>query len=160
MGGGAGDLRAGRRKRRPLRCLTGDFGRMISAPTGSLGRLRRDVASAVPYGFDRGPWWGPGTMFPRSAAYPYGGRSICAYISEEKRQRAEKWSQCHILARKDEITNSRGGKAGYFLYQSRATGGQGTIGPLRRFFGNFLSAGGKKVTLRSKGHGFLIRRPP
>ena len=27
-------------------------------------------------------------------------------------------------------------------------GGQGTMGPLRRFFGNFLSAGGKKVTRR------------
>ena len=155
MGGGAGDLRAGRRERRPLRCLTGVFGRMRSAPTGLFGEVSvRDVASAVPYGFDRGHGGGRGTMFPRAAAYPYGGRSICAYISEEKRQRAEKWSQCHILARKDEITNSRGGKAGYFLYQSRATGGQGTIGPLRRFFGDFLSAGGKKVTLRSKGHGF------
>ena len=27
-------------------------------------------------------------------------------------------------------------------------GGQGTMGPLRRFFGDFLSAGGKKVTRR------------
>ena len=73
-----------------------------------------------------------------------------------------------------------------FPCAARATGGQGTIGPLRRFFGDFsvtpkkyeptamdfwlveriqraqasrTSAGGKKVTLRSKGHGFLIRRP-
>ena len=32
----------------------------------------------------------------RSAAHPYGGRSTCSYIFEEKRQRLEKQRQCNI----------------------------------------------------------------
>ena len=39
-----------------------------------------------------------GIDFPltRSAAHPYGGRSACSYILEEKRQRSEKQRQYNI----------------------------------------------------------------
>ena len=80
----------------------------------------------------------------RLVAYPYGDRSSCFYISGQKRQRSKKLKAMQHLHPGKMRCPIRVAEISLIDKSRPREGGQGTMGPLRRFFPTFLSAGGKK----------------